>query len=45
MTPWRVEELARVRERLARRVQELARADARLARVRDGRGYINFNVV
>jgi hypothetical protein len=45
MTPWRVEELARVRERLARRVQELARADARLARVRDGRGYIKFNVV
>lgn len=45
LNPGRVEELARARERLARRVQELARADARLARVRDGRGYINFNVV
>jgi hypothetical protein len=28
-----------------RRVEELARADERLARVRDGRGYINFNLI
>jgi hypothetical protein len=28
-----------------RKVEELARADERLARVRDGRGYINFNLI
>jgi hypothetical protein len=27
------------------RLEELAKADERLARVRDGRGYINFNAV